>query len=222
VTTNAFLTGDLVCAGSDGVVAGASGITIDLKGFTLLGDGTDGTRGVQAASGFDKVTFKNGVVRTFDSGVWANANQISVVNVLATGNNDGGIAIFGDFATVKSSTGSATLTSGTGSGIYIAGDGAKVQSSTALATWYGIFVEGAGAKIQSSTASGNEHVGIRVHGDEPEVKGNRAEANGFEHGTTSNYDGTGIWLTGYTTLPTGKNTAGGNDNPNECDPTNLC
>lgn len=96
MSTNAFLTGNLVCAGSDGVVAGASGITIDLKGFTLLGDGTDGTRGVQAASGFDKVTFKNGVVRTFDSGVWANADQISVVNVLATGNNDSGIAIFGD------------------------------------------------------------------------------------------------------------------------------
>lgn len=91
------------------------------------------------------------------------------------------------------------MTSGTGSGIYIAGDGAKVQSSTALANWYGIFVEGAKAWIQSSTASGNEHVGIRVHGDEPEVKGNRAEANGFEHGTTSNYDGTGIWLTGHDT-----------------------
>ena len=33
----------------------------------------------------------------------------------------------------------------------------------------------------------------------------------------------GILLTGYTTkVPTGKNIARANDNPNECDPTNLC
>ena len=37
VTTNAVLTQNLVCAG-DGVIVGASGITIDLKGFRLRGD----------------------------------------------------------------------------------------------------------------------------------------------------------------------------------------
>jgi hypothetical protein len=38
VTTNAVLTLDLVCTGN-GIVVGASGITIDLKGFTIRGDG---------------------------------------------------------------------------------------------------------------------------------------------------------------------------------------
>jgi hypothetical protein len=55
VTTNAFLTQDLSCPGSDGVVVGASGITIDLKGFTLRGDRTGGTTGVLDIPGYDKV-----------------------------------------------------------------------------------------------------------------------------------------------------------------------
>jgi hypothetical protein len=38
VTTNAFLTQDLSCTG-DGVIVGAAKIEIDLRGFTLRGDG---------------------------------------------------------------------------------------------------------------------------------------------------------------------------------------
>ena len=37
VTTNAVLTHDLYCPGSSGILVGASGITIDLKGFVISG-----------------------------------------------------------------------------------------------------------------------------------------------------------------------------------------
>lgn len=37
VTTNAVLTHDLYCPGSSGILVGASGITIDLKGFVIRG-----------------------------------------------------------------------------------------------------------------------------------------------------------------------------------------
>jgi hypothetical protein len=76
VTANAFLTGDLVC-GSRGVVAGALAITIDLKGFMVLGDRSDGSYGL-LTSGFDRVTFKNGIVRNFDTGVFATADEFVV------------------------------------------------------------------------------------------------------------------------------------------------
>jgi len=219
VTTNAFLTGDLLCSGSHGVVAGASGITIDLKGFIVLGDNTNGKYGILVTGAFDKVTIKNATVRHFDYGVYALADKIVVSNVVATGNTNCGICIVGADATVKSSTGSATFNSGTG--ISINGDRAYVQSSMAAANSGGIGVVGEQAKIQSSIASGNDYGGIEVNGTPAALKGNRAEGNGFEGGA-SDFNGTGIRVTGYTTLPTGKNIARGNDNPNECDPTVLC
>jgi hypothetical protein len=42
VTTNAFLTQNLHCTASDGIVVGADKITIDLKGFRLRGDASSG------------------------------------------------------------------------------------------------------------------------------------------------------------------------------------
>jgi hypothetical protein len=220
VTTNAFLTGDLAC-GSRGIIAGASGITIDLKGFMVFGSPAEGSYGL-LSPGFDKVTFKNGVVRNFDIGVFASgADDFAVTDVVATGNNTG-ITIFGDSGTVKTSTAAAALN--LGRGIYIIGDDAKVQSSTVSANFDGLRIVGANARVQSSTVSGNASVGIAVTGDAAVLKSNRAEGNGFGSGlfATSDLDGTGILVAGYTTAPTGKNIARGNDNPNECDPTNLC
>src|SRR4029079_10388180 len=68
VTTNAFLSGSLYCPGSAGIVVGAAGITIDLKGFRLLGTGV--FNGV-AVNGFDDVTIKNGVISSFSFGIRA-------------------------------------------------------------------------------------------------------------------------------------------------------
>jgi hypothetical protein len=62
VTTNAVLMQDLVCSG-DGIVIGASGITIDLKGFTVRGDRGSVEYGINAFLGYDDVTVKNGVLR---------------------------------------------------------------------------------------------------------------------------------------------------------------
>jgi hypothetical protein len=217
VTTNAYLTGDLYCPASHGVIIGASGITIDLKGSVL-----ESNRGIYRGiydDSFDRVTIKNGVVRNFNDGVvLQDADAVSVVNVVSVGNVVYGIRIAaGDSALVKSSSVSANV-----AGIYIDGAAAKVQSSSATGNQqWGIEVDGASAKIQSSTASGNSQHGIHVFGNAAVVNGNRAEGNGFPAGA-SDYNGTGILVDNYTTPPTGKNIARGNDNPNQCDPTNLC
>ena len=105
VTTNAYLTQDLYCPGSHGVVVGAPGITIDLHGFTIRGDGSGGHFGV-----YDTVTtslgatVKNGALRNFSSGFYTNGDKASVLNVVASGNLDTGIRIYGDFAKIQSST----------------------------------------------------------------------------------------------------------------------
>src|SRR5262245_21696136 len=99
VTTNAVLTTNLLCTGS-GVVVGASGITIDLKGFTLRGSGP--YYGIDDP-GYDRVTVKNGVLRNFDVGVYAydGADEVRVSDLLASGNFSG-VYILGNEAWVKS------------------------------------------------------------------------------------------------------------------------
>src|SRR5262245_38840083 len=69
VRQNAYLTRDLTCRGLPGVVVGASGITIDLKGFTLRGDRSVGLYGIDDLLGYDGVTIENGTLRDFDYGL---------------------------------------------------------------------------------------------------------------------------------------------------------
>ena len=221
VTTNAFLTQDLICIYSHGVIVGASGITIDLKGFTLRGNRGPNTGGIYDP-GFDGVTIKNGVVRNFERGVDADnfSDSVSLLNLAATGNSGFGIYIHGSSPLVKSSTASGNA----GQGMYIDSfPGApKILSSSATGNNVGIVVEGPSIKIQSSTASGNAWVGIVVHGEAAVLKGNRVEGNGFLGGA-SDLGGLGISVDANVTIPpSGKNIARGNDDPAECDPTYLC
>jgi len=82
VTTNAALTHDLSCTG-DGIVIGAGGITIDLKGFTVQGDRGSGDYGIDDSGGWDNLTIKNGVLRNFDPGMYAAPADKVTVNALA-------------------------------------------------------------------------------------------------------------------------------------------
>lgn len=217
VTTNAYLTQDLHCVAIDGVIVGADGITIDLKGFTLRGNVGGGSHyGINDLE-YDGVTIQNGVVRNFDSGVYAvgSTDSVSLVNLTVSGNTGGGIIIVGDSASVKSTTASAN----SGVGINIIGATAKIQSSNAHANQsHGIWVTGASTKIQKSTASGNGQIGILADGSAPTLKGNRTEGNGFAAGA-SDLQGAGIVGSNNAV---GKNIARGNDDPTECNPTFLC
>src|SRR5262245_41566663 len=199
VSTNAFLTQDLSCPGSHGIVVGASGITIDLKGFTLRGDRSDLHDGIHDEGGYDNVSIKNGVVRNFGIGVGAypDADAISVSKLVASGNVLDGINVAGASTKIQSSTtsgngiygilvfsNSASVSSSMAAGnfvegIFISGNSASVSSSTAAGNGkYGIDVEGEGAKVQSSTASGNGVYGVGVFGTSASVKSSIAAGNG--------------------------------------------
>lgn len=244
VTTDAYLTTPLYCSEPDGdaVVVGASGITIDLKGFTLFGDRLGYRNGISNYGGYDQVTVRNGIVRNFYIGVRAGpaANDFTVSNLVVSGTINAGIFIDGESASVKSSTisgndstalgienGDSTkiqslTVSGNGhNGVVVEGDSTSIKSSTSIGNAdYGMYLAGDMASVASSTVSGNGLEGIRIIGDVALLKGNRADSNGF--GGASDLAGFGINVIGYTTAPIGKNVGRGNDNPNECDPHILC
>jgi len=207
VTTSAFLTQDLYCPGSHGVVVGASEITIDLKGFTLRGDRSPLYNGVDDSSGFDGVSIKNGVVGNFYFGVDAfpDADGVSVSNLVASGNRANGIYVAGASTKIGSSTSSENSVNG----IYVAGTGAKIQSSTASANGVvGIFLVGSSASVNSSTAVGNRDGGISVQGDAARIQSSTASGNGLDgivvfgnsasvkSSTASGNDGFGIGVSG--------------------------
>lgn len=216
VTTDAFLTGDLVCS-ADGVVVGAAGITIDLKRFTLRGDRSSFHRGVDD-SGFGDITVKNGVVRNFEIGVYANGANVRVADLVASGNLEG--IVFGMSAASASVT-SVTASGNKTFGIRVFGDGGRVTSSIASGNDVGIQVEADSPSIGKSTASGNGTFGIAVYGNGATLKGDQASGNGFASGS-SDLLGLGVEVTDFTTPPHGTNTARGNDNSEECDPFYLC
>jgi len=180
VTTNAFLTHGLYCPGSQGVIVSNNGITIDLKGFTLRGDRTPGAQGIIDVGfggfGFDGLTVKNGFIRNFDRGVSAakGADNVSVSDLVVSGNAEEGILVFGLSASVKSSSAYGNG----GIGIGLVGTGAKVESSTASGNGSaGIFAEGSTATVSSSSSWGNKSEGINLDALAGEVVGSNASGN---------------------------------------------
>jgi parallel beta-helix repeat protein len=107
VTQDLVLETDLTCSGT-GLFVGADGITIDLHGHTLVGDGTGA--GIVNDGGFDHVVIKNGVLDGFASGlslIGASYNHLSRLEVRNSGQVAGfgagfGIVVqFGDHITIS-------------------------------------------------------------------------------------------------------------------------
>ena len=217
VTTDAVLTTDLVCSGP-GVIVGAPGITIDLKGFTLQEEVAHppSWSGVWTTNRYNDLTVKNGVLRNFAIGVAAMGDHVRISDVIAAGNTQG-IVVSGSSASISSvnAVGNRLW------GIRVHGDAARIASSTAVANDIGIGIEGDSASIGRSTVLGNGTFGIAVDGSGASLTRNRADGNGFAGGL-SDLLGLGIEVTGFTAAPQGMNTAHANDNPEECDPFYLC
>jgi Right handed beta helix region len=196
VTTNAVLTQNLNCAGQ-GIVVGASGITINLNAHVLKGN-NGFSHGIVDTAGYDDVTITNGAVRNFDAGIAAanGADNITISNVTVSGNTSSGIGITGSSASIKASTvlrnggdgigivgDSASITSSTAAGngangIYVLGNIASVKSSGAFGnTSNGIYLKGASASIVSSNGSGNGFAGVYVDGDSASIQSTTASGN---------------------------------------------
>ena len=174
VMTNAVLAHSLNCTG-DGILIGAPGISIDLKGHAVRGDGGMGDYGVIDGASFGSVTIKNGVIRNFDGGVWAAvADHVTVSGITTVGNLSAGIFVEGNGASISKVT-----AVGNTRGISIVGSDAKVTAVlTAENVSNGLEVTGSDAQIKGVTASNNTANGITVDLDNASITSSSAYGNG--------------------------------------------
>ena len=195
VTTNAFLTKDLSCPGSDGIRVASSGITVDLKGHVLSGNG--GGWGISAPCACNNFTIKNGVVHDFAIGIaLVKADRVTLSGVVVVGNWHQGIYINGASASIRSSTAagnvesgiqvigdSASITSAAADdnglhGIWVAGNSGSVRSSRAVGNGSnGVLLEGNASSVVKTTVSGNASIGLGVAGNSASVKSTTASGN---------------------------------------------
>ena len=95
ITKDTKLTSDLIDCAGDGIVIGASHVTLDLNGHKVDGDedpaGTGNGLGVGVDNGgYDRVTIKNGSIRQFVEGVSVeNASRNTISDLSVAGNVEG-------------------------------------------------------------------------------------------------------------------------------------
>lgn len=106
ITESTKLTADLLDCPGNGLVIAASGVTLDLAGHVVDGDGTGNGDGI-VSLGNDRVEIKNGTVRQFGTGVSLTRNSRApsvsaeslptnhlVRRLAVVGNTEGGISTF--------------------------------------------------------------------------------------------------------------------------------
>jgi hypothetical protein len=159
-----YLQGDRQCQGTYGISVEANNVTIDLCGFSLIGNNTTGT-GI-CMSGRSNVEIRNGTVRNFSTGIYELSSYGTghrVIGVRAVSNTGSGIHLVGKGHEVMGCTASNNAISAsviTGYGIY-AGPGSTVTGNTisnngtfATVVFYALCA-GAGSTISGNTVSNN-------------------------------------------------------------------
>jgi parallel beta-helix repeat protein len=138
-----------------GIVFGANGITIDLDGHTIAGNGAGD--GVQAWA--DAITLMNGTLSNFGRGVTVAGSSVLVKDVVVTGNSTSGISAGVDNSTFLNNV--ASDNSGPG--------------FVGLGVTY--------TRLEGNTFSDNQGYGLHLHedSDENSVLRNKVSGNG-SHG----------------------------------------
>ena len=191
LTTDTTLTGDMTCAGT-ALRIGADGITVNLNGYMITGDGvTVGAAGVRNA-GYNGVTIENGTITNFFFGIYLNGASGNTIQLItADGNTFSGIYVENG-SNSNQIVDSVVINNGTpahrGNGITINGsDGNLVARSLAVNNYtQGIFVGGganspasSNTRIVHNTSHDNVSNGIGIIGGSGHlVQNNRSVDNG--------------------------------------------
>lgn len=194
LTTN--LTG---AAGQDGISIGASDVTLDLRGFALIGQDGIGGDGINVFTGVTNVSVRNGSVRGWGGrGVDADtAYNSQLIEIRASQNVGDGMSlgrggiVIGCTATANGQDGIETLgictvsgcssTLNQGDGI-TAGTGSTVTGCSASGNGDDGILGAAGCSIRGNTAATNVGDGIQVSTDS-QVVDNTCDGNGLGAGS---------------------------------------
>ncbi len=177
----------------NGITIWASNVTLDLKGFSLTGDGTRGLHGIVIEGDYKNITIRNGTITNWGgNGVEAaTATQCRAEDLRVIDNDGSGIHLPGDEQVVSNCMASdnGESASTTVSGIYV-GKGSRVTGNTAHGNGdsadddvHGIFV-GSCSIVAGNTAhrNGDSADGDYVYGIYASrgstVTGNTAQDNG--------------------------------------------
>jgi parallel beta-helix repeat protein len=162
IVTSTSLTHDLVCDGTtDGLVIGANGITLDLKGFTISGPGAYATlkAGVRSAQ-HTGVTITNGTVTGFQAAVVLDESTTNVISKVTATGNDQGINLSGGGGHIVTKN----SISGSGRDAIRVGlsAGNVISQNTASGNYYGIFVADGSSnnRVERNTVTGTVAPGL--------------------------------------------------------------
>lgn len=191
ISADTVLDRDLLDCPNHGLVIGADGVTLDLNGHVIDGDGAPaaGCRprrelcdvGV-ANEEHDGVTVSNGSVREFATGVLVGgARDTRVLGIATSGNRFFGIVIGGSSRSlVRDSSGDGSPEpDGDGLGVFGSDHVRIVDSAFRRNAQLGIHVvDSTGILMRGNVISHNTDMGILLEGNRNEVRGNRCVANG--------------------------------------------
>jgi len=200
VTKSVVLQADLTGCPGNGLVVGASGITIDLNGHRISGNNTNpdaNPGGITRVGNTEvtQVTIKNGRIENFSYGVNLEYTYSSTVTGLRLTGNYTGMRLA--FTKVKVS--GNTITGSGSSGVDVgAGEGNVVELNTVTGFGLGIVVgsQAPATLVASNAVSSSIGDGIRTWAQQTTVTGNKVAASG-EAGIATEPGATGS-ITGNT------------------------
>src|ERR1700730_13624231 len=180
VTTSVKLGNDLLNCPEDGIVVGASNITIDLNGHRVTGPPQESGDpafcfcGVNDQAGFDNVTLRSGSIEGFRNGAsFEDAEAVTVRHLVTSGQRTNP---YGDW----------------GNGVFLQRThGAHVTASTFTDAWRGVLAQDSSEVVIGSVhVSESEHAGVALKRDtdsilrrsniEPVLANNEASNYGVE------------------------------------------
>ncbi|HJU42104.1 MAG TPA: right-handed parallel beta-helix repeat-containing protein, partial [Vicinamibacterales bacterium] len=193
ITADTVLDSDLTCA-AEGLVIGASGVTLDLNGHTLTGPGLTCNPcvfppGASVPSGVrvqgrDGVTIKNGYITGFVYGIrLVNASNNIIDHVVTTASTFNGISLFND--SDSNLVSHCTSSNNASFGVIINGgsDGNMVRHCTLAQNGTGVFIGGGGTgapsfgnHVEHTQAHNNVFAGIHIR---------NADSNVLQHNVVS-------------------------------------
>jgi parallel beta-helix repeat protein len=174
LTSSIVLTRDLTNCPGDGLVVGADGITVDLGGHAVSGDGAQGTSSIDAGvrvTGRHGVTVRNGKVSAFDRGVAVtDSDHVRVERITGSGMPRSGILLVN--STYSVITGNSL--SGNDGGVYLWTDSSHnlVTGNHAWGNEQGITVDGARDNTVAANLVERNAGNIILIGDRNLITGN--------------------------------------------------
>jgi parallel beta-helix repeat protein len=191
ITTDTVLDSDLIDCPNNGIIIGADGITLDLNGHSIDGDGQlvdpcpEGEfcdAGV-FADGHDDVRVMNGLVHEFATGVAvASARDVRLTGLLSTRNASFGFLLFDVSRSVlRGSSGSRNpIPDGDGLGMF-ASHGNRIVDNEFSHNALGIHIEDSTNNlIKGNVISGQpEGPGILMQANRNEIRRNTCHRNGI-------------------------------------------